>query len=112
MAACDLASSSFFRGGQTATIPAAIAQARPIGPKAGFASNRAADIGRAFQNVRRLRLCEDGAARLYSSRLPGAVMESFAESMDRRQGMLLPECLDGYLTEGNPVRVAAPLEGG
>jgi transposase len=32
-------------------------------------------------------------------------MKRFVEGEDRRQGALLPHCLDDYVTENNPVRV-------
>ena len=32
-------------------------------------------------------------------------MKRFVEGEDRRQGVLLPEFLDDYVTEDNPVRV-------
>ena len=32
-------------------------------------------------------------------------MKRFIEGEDRQQGTLLPECLDDYITEDNPVRV-------
>ena len=32
-------------------------------------------------------------------------MKGFVEGEDRRQGALLPHCLDDYVTENNPVRV-------
>ena len=32
-------------------------------------------------------------------------MGRFVEGEDRRQSLLLPECLDDYVTEDNPVRV-------
>src|ERR1700745_191462 len=32
-------------------------------------------------------------------------MKRFVEGEDRRQGALLPHCLDDYVTEDNPVRV-------
>ena len=32
-------------------------------------------------------------------------MNRFVEGEDRRQGVLLPECLDDYVSEENPVRV-------
>jgi transposase len=32
-------------------------------------------------------------------------MKRFLEGEDRRQGVLLPHCLDDYVTENNPVRV-------
>jgi transposase len=32
-------------------------------------------------------------------------MKRFVEGDDRRQGALLPHCLDDYVTENNPVRV-------
>jgi len=35
----------------------------------------------------------------------GAGMKRFVEGEDRRQGVLLPEYLDDYVSEENPVRV-------
>jgi transposase len=32
-------------------------------------------------------------------------MKQFIEGVDRQQAMLLPECLDDYVDENNPVRV-------
>ena len=32
-------------------------------------------------------------------------MKRFIEGEDRRQATLLPDCLDDYVTEDNPVRV-------
>jgi len=32
-------------------------------------------------------------------------MKRFVEGEDRRQGALLPHCLDDYVRENNPVRV-------
>ena len=32
-------------------------------------------------------------------------MKRFVEGEDRREATLLPECLDDYLTQDNPVRV-------
>jgi transposase len=32
-------------------------------------------------------------------------MKPFNEGLDRRQVTLLPECLEGYIDEDNPVRV-------
>jgi hypothetical protein len=32
-------------------------------------------------------------------------MKRFVEGEDRRQGALLPHCLDDYVTENNPVRI-------
>ena len=32
-------------------------------------------------------------------------MKRFVEGQDRRQSTLLPECLDDFITEDNPVRV-------
>jgi hypothetical protein len=32
-------------------------------------------------------------------------MKRFIEGEDRRQAMLLPDCLDDYVAENNPVRV-------
>ena len=32
-------------------------------------------------------------------------MKRFVEGEDRRQATLLPDCLDDYLTEDNPVRI-------
>ena len=32
-------------------------------------------------------------------------MKRFVEGEDRRQATLLPECLDDYVTQDNPVRV-------
>src|SRR5262245_6724526 len=36
-------------------------------------------------------------------------MERFVKGEDRRQGALLPHCLDDYVTENNPVRVIEAL---
>ena len=36
-------------------------------------------------------------------------MKRFVEGEDRRQGALLPHCLDDYVTENNPVRVIEAL---
>ena len=38
-------------------------------------------------------------------------MKGFVEGEDRRQGALLPHCLDDYVTENNPVRVIEALHG-
>ena len=35
----------------------------------------------------------------------GFLMKRFVEGEDRRQGILLPEFLDDYVAEDNPVRV-------
>jgi transposase len=35
----------------------------------------------------------------------GTVMGRFIEGEDRQQVLLLPECLDDYVAEDNPVRV-------
>ena len=37
--------------------------------------------------------------------LRGRSMKRFVEGADRRQGTLLPECLDDFIDESNPVRV-------
>jgi hypothetical protein len=48
------------------------------------------------------RLCEnaESAIRIAS----GDLMKCLAEGEDRTQGVLLPEFLDGYVAEDNPVR--------
>ena len=37
--------------------------------------------------------------------LRGELMRRFVEEADRGQWMLLPECLDDFIDESNPVRV-------
>src|SRR5262249_5912429 len=39
------------------------------------------------------------------SRVGAGGMKRFVEGEDRRQVVLLPHCLDDYVTENNPVRV-------
>jgi transposase len=52
------------------------------------------------------RLCENVASQLESGGyLRRLTVKRFVESEDRRQGVLLPEYLDDYVSENNPVRV-------
>lgn len=43
--------------------------------------------------------------------LSGAAMKRFVDGADRRQVMLLPPCLDDYVTEDNPVRAIEVFTG-
>jgi len=54
------------------------------------------DVRAAFDPVRLLRFSCDSA---------GELMRRFVEEADRGQWMLLPECLDDFIDESNPVRV-------
>src|SRR5262245_42685544 len=53
-----------------------------------------------------MRPCENVLICYFSVLLLGdGGMKRFVEGEDRRQGALLPHCLDDYVTENNPVRV-------
>src|SRR5271163_397885 len=57
------------------------------------------------QYGKRTRLCENvGWVRILVVD-SGFLMKRFVEGEDRRQGVLLPEYLDDYISEDNPVRV-------
>jgi hypothetical protein len=51
-------------------------------------------------------MCENVVLLLWFSRdSVGELMKRFAEEADRGQWTLLPECLDDFIDESNPVRV-------
>ncbi len=51
------------------------------------------------------RLCENARVGYTSSTDGGGFMKRFVEGEDRRQATLLPDSLEDYVTEDNPVRV-------